>query len=220
MYIVFMGPPGAGKGTQAERVAEELRLEHVAPGDLFRHAVKQGDRLGTEVKAFMEQGILVPDNITIKVILERLLKQADGEGVVLDGFPRNYYQAVALDEALEQQNKSIDRVVNIQVRQPELIRRLSSRWLCRECQAPYSVDGHEAEAVRQCPACGGELYQRPDDNPETVARRLQVYFAETEPLVDYYRKQNKLVEVEGEGGVEEVTGRIIRALGSERGDNN
>ncbi|MBN1369567.1 MAG: adenylate kinase [Dehalococcoidaceae bacterium] len=220
MYIVFMGPPGAGKGTQAERVAEELGLEHVAPGDLFRQAVKQGDRLGAEVKAFMEQGILVPDNITIKVILERLLSQAGGEGVVLDGFPRNYNQAVALDEALEQQNKSIDWVVNIQVSQPELVRRLSSRWLCRECQAPYSVDGREAEAVRQCPACGGGLYQRPDDNPETVTRRLQVYFAETEPLIDYYRQQNKLVEVEGEGGVEEVAGRIIRALGYDGGDNN
>lgn len=220
MYIVFMGPPGAGKGTQAERVAEELGLEHIAPGDLFRQAVKQGDRLGTEVKAFMEQGILVPDNITIKVILERLSKQADCEGVVLDGFPRNYNQAVALDEALEQQKKTIDLAVNILVGQPELVRRLSSRWLCRECQAPYSFGSQPAETARRCQACGGELYQRPDDNPETVARRLEVYFAETAPLVDYYRKQNKLVEVEGEGGVEEVTGRIIRALGYESGNNN
>jgi len=220
MYIVFMGPPGAGKGTQAERVAEELGLEHIAPGDLFRQAVKRGDRLGTEVKAFMEQGVLVPDNITIKVILERLSNQLDGGGVVLDGFPRNYIQAVALDEALEQQNKAIDRVVNILVGQPELVRRLSSRWLCRECQAPYSMDLRETEAVGQCPACSGELYQRPDDNPETVTRRLQVYFAETAPLVDYYRKQKKLVEVEGEGGVEEVTGRIIRALGFDGGHNN
>lgn len=212
MYIIFMGPPGAGKGTQAERVAGELKLEHLAPGDLFRQAVKQQSALGNEVQGYMERGELVPDEITIRIILDKLDDIGDEKGVILDGFPRNYNQAVALDEALEKQNKAIDRVVNIQVEQAELVRRLSSRWLCRECQSPYSSSSADNPYGDGCPGCGGELYQRADDKPETVARRLEVYFKETAPLIDYYRNQFKLVEVEGEGGVEEITGRIIQAL--------
>ncbi|MDD2251426.1 MAG: adenylate kinase [Dehalococcoidales bacterium] len=212
MYIIFMGPPGAGKGTQAERVAGELKLEHLAPGDLFRQAVKQESDLGNEVQGYMERGELVPDEITIRIILDKLDDIGDEKGVILDGFPRNYIQAVALDEALEKQNKAIDRVVNIQVEQKELVRRLSSRWLCRECQSPYSSSTADNPCLDGCPGCGGELYQRTDDKPETVARRLEVYYKETAPLIDYYRNQCKLVEVEGEGGVEEITARMIRAL--------
>ncbi|MDD5604665.1 MAG: adenylate kinase [Dehalococcoidales bacterium] len=212
MYIIFMGPPGAGKGTQAERVASELELEHLAPGDLFRQAVKQQSELGAEVQSYMERGELVPDEITIRVILERLINIGEGKGVILDGFPRNYNQALALDEALEKQNKAIDRVVDIQVAQPELVKRLSSRWLCRECQSPYSSCDTENPYKEGCPACSGELYQRTDDKPETVNRRLEVYFKETAPLIDYYRNQNKLVEIEGQGGIKTITKRIIRAL--------
>ena len=212
MYIIFMGPPGAGKGTQAERVAAEAKLEHLAPGDLFRQAVKQQSLLGSEVQSFMEKGELVPDEITIRVILDKLDDIGEETGVILDGFPRNYNQAVALDEALEKKNKAIDRVVYISVEQPELVRRLSSRWLCRECQSPYSSESTENPHLEGCPGCGGELYQRADDKPETVARRLEVYFKETAPLIEYYRKQNKLIEIEGEGAVVEITGRIIKAL--------
>ncbi len=212
MYIIFMGPPGAGKGTQAERVAAEAKLEHLAPGDLFRQAVKQQSLLGSEVQSFMEKGELVPDEITIRVILDKLDDIGEETGVILDGFPRNYNQAVALDEALEKKNKAIDRVVYISVEQPELVRRLSSRWLCRECQSPYSSESAENPHLEGCPGCGGELYQRADDKPETVARRLEVYFKETAPLIEYYRKQNKLIEIEGEGAVVEITGRIIKAL--------
>lgn len=212
MYIIFMGPPGAGKGTQAERVASDLELEHIAPGDLFRQAVKQQSELGTEVQGYMERGELVPDVITIRIILDKLNDIGAGKGVILDGFPRNYNQAVALDEALEKQNKKIDRVINIRVEQDELVRRLSSRWLCRDCQSPYSSASAGNPYPNGCPGCGGELYQRTDDKPETVSRRLEVYFKETAPLIDYYNKQCKLVEVEGEGGVEEITGRIIKAL--------
>ncbi|MDD5486831.1 MAG: adenylate kinase [Dehalococcoidales bacterium] len=213
MYIIFMGPPGAGKGTQAERVAGELSLEHLAPGDLFRQAVKQQNKLGNEVQSYMERGELVPDQITIKVILERLKDIGEEKGVVLDGFPRNYVQAVALDEALEKQNKTIDYVVDIQVPEEELVRRLSSRWLCHECQAPYATANSENPHKEGCPCCGGELYQRADDKLETVCRRLEVYFKETAPLIDYYRNQGKLVEIEGRGDIEEITARIIKVLG-------
>ncbi len=220
MYIIFMGPPGAGKGTQAEKVAGELNLAHVAPGDLFRQAVSRGDELGNEVKAYMERGELVPDAITIRVILGSLVNAHSGNGVVLDGFPRNINQARALDDALGKQNKAIDRAVYIKVDQKELVRRLSGRWLCSECQAPYFYDAKAEPKSNSCPNCGGKLYQRPDDKPETVEKRLQVYFDETSPLIDYYRKQNKLVEVCGEGGISEVKERIIKALGTTGVNNN
>ncbi len=212
MYVIFMGPPGAGKGTQAERVARELELERLAPGDLFRQAVKQQSELGAKVQCFMERGELVPDEITIRVILERLDEIGEGRGVILDGFPRNSIQAIALDEALEKQNKTIDRVINIQVAPSELVLRLSSRWLCRECQCPYSSTDTNNPHPEGCPVCGEELFQRSDDKSETVKRRLEVYFKETAPLIDYYRKQNKLFEVEGQGGIEKITERIIKAL--------
>jgi adenylate kinase len=210
VYIIFLGPPGAGKGTQAERVSASLGLVHLAPGDLFRQAVKSGDKLGSKVSSYMERGELVPDDITIKVILKKLERSGSAKGVILDGFPRNYIQAKALDEALRLKDKTIDRVIYIEVDKDELVRRLSNRWLCRDCQTPYS--SKPGEVVRDCAACGGVLYQRPDDKPETVRRRLEVYFAETAPLIEYYRNQHKLVEVDGEGKVEEITSRIIGAL--------
>ncbi len=219
VYIVFLGPPGAGKGTQAEKVACKLGLEHVAPGDLFRQAVKRGDKLGFEVKTYMERGDLVPDDITIRVILEKLNDINYDSGVILDGFPRNNNQAEALDKALEKQNKAIESVVYIQVDRAELIRRLSSRWLCRECQAPHSLSTEQAQNDRRlCSACGGVLYQRPDDDPETVERRLQVYFDETSPLIDYYKKQGKLTEINGEGEVEEIQNRITDLLRTSGGN--
>lgn len=220
LHIIFMGPPGAGKGTQAEKVAQKLGLAHIAPGDLFRQAVRLEDSLGARVKAYMEQGELVPDDITIKVILEHLSRITGSNGVVLDGFPRNLYQAQALDNALEQQNTGIDRVVYIQVDRPELVKRLSSRWLCRDCQNPVSLEASSKGPDDTCLQCGGRLYQRSDDRPETVSRRLEVYFEETAPLIAYYQKQGKLLRVNGEGGIDEVTRRIINELEITDGDNN
>ncbi len=221
VYIVFIGPPGAGKGTQAELVAFKLGLEHIAPGDLFRQAVKRGDGLGSEVKGYMERGVLVPDDITIRVILEELDNLNNEAGVILDGFPRNNNQAKALDTALEKQNKAIEHVVYIKVDRLELIRRLSNRWLCRECQTPHSLSAGQAHSNKQwCSTCGGSLYQRPDDKPETVERRLLVYFDETSPLIDYYRNQGKLVEISGEGKVEEIQNRIIKVLGLKGGNHH
>ena len=177
MYnIVFLGAPGAGKGTQADIVAKKRKLAHIATGDLFRQAVEAGNELGNIVKEYIEKGELVPDEITIKVILERMSKPDAANGAIFDGFPRNISQAQALDKALKKQNKDIDRVVYIRVNEDELIKRLSGRWVCRDCQRPYPAQEIEAMAVKQCRRCGGRLYQRPDDRPETVKKRLKVYF--------------------------------------------
>lgn len=213
MYnITFVGAPGAGKGTQASMVAQKLNLVHISSGDLFRQALEQGTELGKQVKAYMERGVLVPDKITIQMVMERLSATDCQNGVILDGFPRNQPQAEALDSALGEQGKAIDKAVYIRVSEEELVSRLSSRWLCRQCQAVYNMVNSPPKVEGKCDKCGGELYQRPDDRPETVKKRLDVYFDETAPLIEYYRRQGKLVEVEGEGSVEEVTQRIVSAL--------
>ena len=217
MYnIVFVGAPGAGKGTQASMVAQKLNMVHISSGDLFRQALEQRTELGKQVKAYMEKGALVPDEITIQMVMERL-SATDGEnGVILDGFPRNLPQAEALDGAVGEQGKAIDKVIYIKVPEEELIKRLSGRWLCRQCQAVYNTVNSPPGIEGKCDKCGGELYQRPDDKPETVKKRLDVYFAETAPLIDYYRRQGTLMTVEGEGSVEEVTRRIVAALPAEK----
>ena len=217
MYnVIFVGAPGAGKGTQASMVAEKLNLVHVSSGDLFRQGLEQGTELGKQAKSYMERGILVPDEITIQMVMERLSAPDCENGVILDGFPRNLPQAEALDSALLEQGTKIGKVIYIRVSEGELIRRLSARWLCRQCQAVYNMINSPPKVTGKCDKCGGELYQRPDDKPETVKKRLAVYFAETAPLIDYYRRQSKLLEVEGEGSVAEVTQRIVLALPKEK----
>ena len=212
MYIIFLGAPGAGKGTQAAIVAQELGLVHIASGDLFRQALEQGTELGIQAKSYMEKGMLVPDAITIRMVLERILAPDCEPGVILDGFPRNLEQATALDEALLKQGKAIDKVVYIKVSQQELLNRLSGRWICRQCQTPYHAINSPPKVGGKCDNCGGELYQRPDDTVETVKKRLEVYFAQTAPLIDYYTQADKLLEVDGEGSVNEVGRRIVTAL--------
>ncbi len=217
MYnIIFVGAPGAGKGTQASMVAQKLNLVHISSGDLFRQALEQGTELGKKAKAYMERGALVPDEITIGMVMERLSAPDCEKGVILDGFPRNLPQAEALDSALGEQGKAINKAVSIKVSEEELIKRLSGRWLCRQCQAVYHVANSPPRVEGKCDKCGGELYQRHDDRPETVKKRLDVYFAETAPLIDYYRRQGKLLEIEGEGSVGEVTQRIVAALPAEK----
>jgi adenylate kinase len=213
MYIIFLGAPGAGKGTQAARLAEALGLVHVATGDLFRQALERGTELGLAAKSYMEKGTLVPDEITISLVLERLSAPDSSRGVILDGFPRNLEQAGALDKALAQEDKAIDKVVYIKVAEEELLRRLSGRWICRKCQTPYHIPDSPPKVPGRCDKCGGELYQRPDDNEESIRKRLEVYFAETAPLIDYYVKKGKLLEIDGVGGVDEVARRIKTALG-------
>lgn len=206
MIIVFLGAPGAGKGTQAALVAKELGLTHISSGDLFRRAVERGDALGCQVKSYMQRGVLVPDDITTGMVLDELTRHGDG-GAILDGFPRSLAQAAGLDSALAREKRGVEWVVYIKVPEDELLHRLAGRWLCRDCQAPYSQS--VGQTGGRCQKCGGELYQRPDDAPETVKKRLAVYFKETAPLLDYYEKQGKLIEVNGEGEVHQVKERIV-----------
>ncbi len=212
MYIVLLGAPGAGKGTQADILSRTLKLAHIASGDLFRQALSQGTELGLQAKAYMEKGQLVPNEITIKMVLERIKAPDCKGGIILDGFPRNLEQAKALDEALKQQRKAIDKAVYIKVSENELLKRLTGRWICRSCQAPYHEITSPPRNAGKCDKCGGELYQRADDNTETIKKRLQVFFAETAPLIDYYSKAGKLLEIQGEGTVDEISSRIISAL--------
>ena len=212
MYIIFLGAPEAGKGTQAANVAHQLNLVHSATGDMFRQAVEQGTELGMQVKSYMEKGVLVPDELTIHMVLERMSAPDCQPGVILDGFPRNIKQAEALDEALARQAKAIDVVVYIKVSEEEILRRLSGRWICRQCQTPYHSQNSPPRVWGKCDRCGGELYQRPDDTVEIIKKRLQVYFAQTAPLISYYTQAGKLLEVDGEGGVDEVGRRVILAL--------
>ena len=215
MYIVFLGAPGAGKGTQAATVAEKLRLAHIATGDMFREAQKQETELAKQAKVYMEKGMLVPDEITIKMVLERIAAPDCEQGVIFDGFPRTLEQAQALYEALGKQDKMIDSVIYIKVSEDELLERLGGRWICRQCQTPYHMVNSPPRTEGKCDRCGGELYQRPDDTPETVKERLRVYFTETAPLIDYYARAGKLLEVAGEGSVDEVRGRILASIEKE-----
>jgi len=216
VYIIFLGAPGAGKGTQAAYVAQKLNLVHIASGDLLRQAIEQGTELGMQARSYMEKGVLVPDPISIPMVLERISAPECEPGVIFDGFPRNLQQAEALDKALAQQAKAIDKVVYIKVCEEELIKRLSGRWICRNCQMPYHTINSPPKVWGKCDKCGGELYQRPDDTAEAVKKRLEVYFAQTAPLIDYYSQAGKLLEIDGEGGVDEVGKRIVAALHGER----
>lgn len=213
MYIILLGAPGAGKGTQAVMLAEKKRLVQVASGDLFRKALQQKTELGKKAKVYMEKGQLVPDEITIQMVLERLAEPDCKKGAILDGFPRNLEQAKALDKALEKKSRVIDKVVYIKVSEGELIKRLGGRWICRNCQAPYHEADSPPKAAGKCDRCGGALYQRADDKAATVKKRLEVYFAETSPLIDYYRRAGKLLEINGEGNVAEISQRILNTLG-------
>jgi adenylate kinase len=212
LYIILLGAPGAGKGTQAVMLAEKLGLPQVASGDLFRQALARETALGKKAKAYMDKGQLVPDEITIQMVLERLAEPDCKDGALLDGFPRNLGQARALDEALKGQGKEIDKAVYIKVSEQELLKRLSGRWICRNCQAPYHEVDSPPKVKGKCDRCGGELYQRPDDNVATVKKRLEVYFKETSPLIDYYQKAGKLLEIDGEGPADGVNRRIAASL--------
>lgn len=213
--IVFLGAPGAGKGTQAANVARELNLAHIATGDLFRQAQSQDTELARQAKYYMEKGQLVPDDITIKMVLERISEPDCENGVIFDGFPRNLNQAKALDKALAGQGKTVDKVVYIKVAEQELLKRLTGRWICRNCQTPYHEVNSPPKVKGICDKCGGELYQRADDKEETIKERLEVYFNETAPLIDYYSGEGKLAEIDGEGKVEEVSERITTSLKEE-----
>jgi len=210
--LILLGPPGAGKGTQAALLSQRLGIPHVASGDLFREAMKRGTELGRKAQSYIERGVLVPDEVTSAMIEERL-KEADClKGVVLDGFPRTLEQARALEGILARGEKKVDRVVVIQVSEDTLIERLSGRRTCRRCQANYHILFNPPQKEGVCDECGGDLYPRSDDKEETVRKRFRVYIEETAPLIDYYRRQGLLTEIDGEQGIEGVQRRILSAL--------
>jgi adenylate kinase len=212
-YIILLGAPGAGKGTQAAMLTEALGVPHVASGDLFRSALQKKTPLGLEAKKYIDQGLLVPDEVTIAMIRERLALPDCQEGVILDGFPRTLEQAKALDAALAEEGRAIDKVLYIKVPNEELVARLSGRWICRDCQAVYHTITNPPKQAGRCDACcEGELYQRPDDRPDTVRRRLEVYFEQTMPLIEYYTERGVLTEVNGDQSIAEVQTALIETL--------
>jgi adenylate kinase len=213
LYVILFGAPGAGKGTQAAILAEKTGLVHITTGELFREAIRQETELGNQAKVYYDRGQLVPDHLTIAMLLERLSQDDCARGCILDGFPRTLEQATALDEALAREGKAIDKVGYIQVPESELLSRLSGRWNCRQCGSVYHQRFQPPRQAGRCDQCGGELYQREDDKPETARRRLEVYSQQTAPLIDYYRVKGKLVEIDGDKPVEEVAEGLLAAVG-------
>lgn len=211
-FIILLGPPASGKGTQATRLREALDLPHVASGDLFRENLKNETELGLKAKAYMDRGELVPDDITIGMVMERLSRPDCAGGALLDGFPRTIAQAEALGRELAAQGHKISQVPNVVVPDDVLVERVSGRRLCRQCGESYHVHFNPAKQPGVCDACGGELYQRDDDNPETVRNRLKVYWDQTSPLINYYRQQGVLVEVDGDQSIDAVAADLRAAV--------
>ncbi|WP_248929012.1 adenylate kinase [Paenibacillus hamazuiensis] len=212
MNIIFMGPPGAGKGTQAERVVSEFQIPHISTGDAFRAAMKQETPLGIEAKKYVDQGLLVPDEITIGIVRERLQQPDCNKGFLLDGFPRTISQAEALDDILNSMGKGIDHVINLVVDRNLLLARLTGRRICKSCGATYHVLFNPPAKENVCDKCSGELYQRSDDTEEKVGTRLDEYTSKTAPLLEYYDKKKILRQVNGEQDIDTVTAEISSLL--------
>jgi len=212
--LVLVGPPGAGKGTQAEFIAAHLAVPKISTGDIFRANVAQGTPLGVEAKRYMDAGQLVPDEVTINMVAERLAETDAADGFLLDGFPRTTPQAVALDKLLADLGTGLDLVLELVVDDDEVIRRLSGRRTCRGCAKIWHVEFDAPLQAGVCDRCGGELFQRDDDQADTIAERLRVYARDTSPLVDYFGAQGKLVGIDATGPVEDVTVRAIDSLRS------
>lgn len=209
--VILLGPPGAGKGTQAARIAENLSVPKVASGDLFRDHQARDTELGRLARTYMERGDLVPDDVTIRMVMEWVEAHEREGGFLLDGFPRTLAQAEALDREMVESG-GIDRALYINVNTEELFRRLAGRWICRSCQTPYHEQSSPPSVAGKCDRCGGDLYQRDDDNAEAVQKRLGVFFKETEPLVQFYRETGILREVDGVGTVDGVGAMLLDAV--------
>ncbi|MFR6289989.1 MAG: adenylate kinase [Peptococcaceae bacterium] len=214
MKIILMGPPGAGKGTQAEKLVELYQIPHISTGDMFRKAQKDGTELGLKAKSYMEQGQLVPDEVTVGIVKERLAEDDCKNGFLLDGFPRTVQQADALDGILKELGMALDRVINIEVDKGLLVDRLTGRRVCRVCGATFHVINKAPKVEGVCDKCGGDLYQRNDDKVETVSNRLDVYAAQTAPLIEYYQSKDIMSSVDGSKSMEDVLANIRSVLGS------
>jgi adenylate kinase len=212
MRLILVGPPGAGKGTQAEFIAEYFKIPKISTGDIFRANVSGGTDLGKLAKKFMDSGDLVPDEVTIAMVRARLSEPDAATGFLLDGFPRNVAQAYELDGMLSDLGTSVDVVLELDVDHDEVVRRLSGRRLCKKCGHAWHIEFDPPKVHGVCDRCGGELYQRDDDKPETVRHRLEVYAEQTTPLIEFYGSRQQLVIMDAVGAVEDVTERAISAL--------
>lgn len=210
--VVLLGAPGAGKGTQADRLALRMGIPHVATGDLFRAAVRDGSPMGLEARRYMERGQLVPDDITIRMLLDRLAQRDAASGVILDGFPRNRAQAETLDVALAERGAKVDHAVSIEVPSDALVKRLSGRWVCREAGHPYHETAHPPRVPGKCDLDGSPLVQREDDKAETIRARLAIQLSSLRDVVTYYRATGILRQVDGLAGIDEVADAIMAAL--------
>ncbi len=212
MYIILVGAQGSGKGTQAEMLSQALGVPHVASGDLFRKAFDEKTELGLKAKAYLDRGELVPDALTVAMVLGRLEEPDCSQGVLLDGFPRTVAQAQALDKGLQEVGKQIDLAIYLQVPREELLKRLSGRYICRANQHVYNINTRPPKVAGVCDIDGSELYQRSDDTGEAVQRRLDIFFNETIQLLDYYENQQKLVEVDGNQGIDQVQQSLLDVI--------
>ncbi|MBE7057347.1 MAG: adenylate kinase [Ruminococcaceae bacterium] len=215
MNLIFLGAPGAGKGTQSVAVAEILNIPHISTGDIFRYNIKEGTPLGKEADSYISKGQLVPDDLTVSIVVDRLNKDDCKDGFILDGFPRTIYQAEALDKFMASVDKKIDYAVNIQVDEDSLVDRLSKRRFCPACSGTFHVD-YTPLTSDDCPTCGAKLIQRKDDTPEVIKERLETYHEKTAPLTDYYSEKGCLLNVEGVPGIEKSLKNTLTALGIEK----
>lgn len=214
-YYILLGAPGAGKGTQAAMLVLALGIPHVASGDLFREHLSKGTELGLLAKQYMDEGKLVPDDVTVRMVLDRLAQPDCAKGAILDGFPRTIAQAQALEQALSADGQRIKAALYIKVSNDELLRRLGGRYTCKNCGAVYHIVFDPPKQPGVCDKCGGPLYQRPDDTPETAKKRLDVYFQQTAPLIEHYRRQGLLREIDGEQPIEAVHAALLNVIKGE-----
>ena len=214
MDFILLGPPGAGKGTQAKLMIDKWKVPQVSTGDILRAAVREGTALGVEAKGFMDSGGLVPDRVVIGIIAERLKEEDAADGFILDGFPRTIPQAQALQGILDDLGRNIDHVISIEVDDEELVARLTGRRMCKGCGESFHVVFNPSDKEGVCDRCNGELYQRDDDQEETIRQRLAVYSDQTQPLIAYYEKQGKLRRIDGTGSIEAIFSRVLEAAGN------
>ncbi|MDO5689669.1 MAG: adenylate kinase [Tissierellia bacterium] len=212
MRLILLGPPGAGKGTQAVTLIENLQIPHISTGDIFRANIKNETELGKEVKSYLNEGKLVPDELTIRIVWDRLDQEDCKDGFLLDGFPRTIPQAEALGIGLKERGLELDRVINIDVPKEVLVKRLAGRRVCKGCGATYHTDYKPTKVEAVCDLCGGEVIQRDDDKEATVLNRIEVYESQTKPLIDYYEEQNLTLNVDGTEPVEQLSAQILQAL--------
>jgi len=211
MRIIMLGAPGAGKGTQAKKISAKYSIPHISTGDIFRANIKSGTALGNEAKKYIDKGLLVPDELVVDLVADRLSQEDCVKGYVLDGFPRTIPQAKALDKVLESEGKSIDSVIDVEVPDENIVQRMSGRRACVNCGATYHIVYAPTEKENICDNCQGELILREDDKPETVQKRLNVYHEQTQPLIDYYT--NKLIAIDGTMDIDDVFQSIVKVLG-------